>query len=55
MNLEYIWANVKIEPNVFLNAEAGPIIEIDDNAKIMANSVLVGPCYIGRRTTIDCL
>ncbi len=47
----YLGENVKIEPNVFLNAEAGPII-IDDYSRIMANSVIVGPCYIGRRSTI---
>ncbi len=47
----YIGDNVQIEPNVFLNANNGAII-IDDNAKIMANSVIVGPCYIGRRSTI---
>lgn len=43
--------NVKIEPMVVLNADEGEII-IDDNVKIMSNSVIYGPCYIGKNTTI---
>lgn len=43
--------NVTIEPMVVLNASAGAII-IDDNAKIMSNSVIYGPCYIGKNSTI---
>jgi UDP-N-acetylglucosamine diphosphorylase/glucosamine-1-phosphate N-acetyltransferase len=42
---------VKIEPFTYLNASEGPII-IDDNAKIMANSIIIGPCYIGKNTII---
>lgn len=42
---------VIIEPMVVLNASAGAII-IDDNAKIMSNSVIYGPCYIGKNSTI---
>lgn len=47
----YIAENVRIEPNVFLNAENGPII-IEEFSRIMANSVIVGPCYIGRHSII---
>jgi len=43
--------NVKIEPMVVLNADDGEII-IDDNAKIMSNTVVYGPCYIGKNTVI---
>ena len=43
--------NVIIEPGVFLNSSEGIII-IDDNAKIMANSVIIGPCYIGKNTIL---
>lgn len=43
--------NVIIEPMVVLNAEKGAII-IDDNAKIMSNTVIYGPCYIGKNSTI---
>jgi UDP-N-acetylglucosamine diphosphorylase/glucosamine-1-phosphate N-acetyltransferase len=43
--------NVTIEPMVVLNAENGAII-IDNNAKIMSNTVIYGPCYIGKNSTI---
>ncbi len=47
----FIGENVKIEPGVFLNSTEGTII-IDDNAVIMANSVIVGPCYIGNNSIL---
>lgn len=43
--------NVIVEPMVMLNAKDGPII-IDSSAKIMSNSVIYGPCYIGKNVTI---
>jgi UDP-N-acetylglucosamine diphosphorylase/glucosamine-1-phosphate N-acetyltransferase len=46
-----IGTNVKIAPGVVLDADEGVII-IDDNVKIMPNSVIVGPAYIGKNTTI---
>jgi UDP-N-acetylglucosamine diphosphorylase / glucose-1-phosphate thymidylyltransferase / UDP-N-acetylgalactosamine diphosphorylase / glucosamine-1-phosphate N-acetyltransferase / galactosamine-1-phosphate N-acetyltransferase len=47
----FIGNEVKIEPGVFLNSNEGTII-IDDNTLIMANSVIVGPCYIGKNSVI---
>ena len=40
-----------ILPGAVLDASEGVII-IDENAKIMPNSVITGPCYIGRNSTI---
>ncbi|MBS3740504.1 MAG: hypothetical protein KGY74_00065 [Candidatus Cloacimonetes bacterium] len=47
----FFGADVKVEPGVYLDAIAGPII-IDDNAKIMANAVIKGPTYIGKNSKI---
>lgn len=41
----------EIMPGVVLDASQGPII-IDENVKIMPNSVIIGPCYIGKNSTI---
>lgn len=46
-----IGENVKIAAGVVLDASEGPII-IDDNAKIMPNAVICGPCYIGKYSLI---
>lgn len=43
--------NVQIQPGCVLDASKGPII-IDDNAEIMAQAVIIGPCYIGKNTLI---
>lgn len=43
--------NVKIGANVVLDATFGYIL-IDDNATIQHNSVIMGPCYIGKNTII---
>ncbi len=50
-NSIYLGENVKIAPGVVLDASRGPII-IDDNADVMPNAVILGPCYIGRNTII---
>jgi UDP-N-acetylglucosamine diphosphorylase/glucosamine-1-phosphate N-acetyltransferase len=47
----YIGEGAKIAPGVILDATDGPII-IGANAKIMANSVLIGPCFIGDNSII---
>lgn len=47
----YIGKNVKIAPTVVIDASEGPVI-IDDNAKIMPQSTIIGPCYIGKNCTI---
>ena len=47
----FIGKNVQILPNAVLDATEGPII-IDDDAKIMPNVFIEGPCYIGKNTLI---
>lgn len=47
----YIGANVTIQPAVYLDASEGQII-IEDNAKIMAQSSIIGPAFIGKSTVI---
>lgn len=47
----YIGKNCKIKPGVVLDAEEGPIV-IDDNTAILANSVIMGPSYIGKGSII---
>jgi UDP-N-acetylglucosamine diphosphorylase/glucosamine-1-phosphate N-acetyltransferase len=46
-----IGKNVSISQGVVLDASAGTIL-IDDGAKIMYNSVIIGPCYVGKNTII---
>jgi len=41
----------KLAPGVVLDATEGPIV-LDENVKIMANAVLVGPVYVGKNSTI---
>jgi len=43
--------NVSIAPTVVLDASSGPIV-IDDNAKLMPQSTVIGPAYIGKNTII---
>lgn len=43
--------DAKLLPGCVLDASKGPIF-IDDGATIGANSVIQGPCYFGRQTTI---
>ncbi len=50
----FVGKNVKIEQNVVMDSSSGPII-IDDDAIIMANSVIYGPAYIGKKTIIKAL
>lgn len=47
----WIGEDATLKPGVVLDASDGPIV-IDDNALIMANAVLIGPCYIGKRSVI---
>jgi len=47
----HIAEGAKVMPGVVLDAEGGPIY-IDKGAKVMANAVVEGPCYIGEKTTI---
>jgi UDP-N-acetylglucosamine diphosphorylase/glucosamine-1-phosphate N-acetyltransferase len=47
-NDDDIWIGdeVEIEPGVYLDASQGPVV-LAQGAKIGANSVIMGPCYIG--------
>jgi UDP-N-acetylglucosamine diphosphorylase/glucosamine-1-phosphate N-acetyltransferase len=47
----HIGEGSEVGPGVILDAEGGPIF-ISKNAKIMANAVIEGPCFIGESTTI---
>lgn len=42
---------VTIAPGVVLDASEGPIV-IDDGVKIMAQSTIIGPCYIGKKSVV---
>ena len=44
--------NVRIGPGVVLDASKGPVV-IDESADVGANSVLQGPCHVGRYTAIS--
>ncbi|MCD4817154.1 MAG: hypothetical protein K8S23_00505 [Candidatus Cloacimonetes bacterium] len=50
----WIGENVEIKPGVVLDASEGAII-IDEGAKILPNSVIIGPVYIGKKTVIKAL
>ncbi len=50
----YVGLDVEIMPGVVLDASNGAII-IDDGAKIMANSVIIGPAYIGKKSLIKAI
>ena len=56
LNPYQIWIgkDAVIKPGVVLDATDGPII-IDENATIMANSVIMGPVYIGKNSKIKAL
>jgi UDP-N-acetylglucosamine diphosphorylase/glucosamine-1-phosphate N-acetyltransferase len=56
LNPYQIWIGegAEIKPGVVLDASEGPIV-IDEEAKIMANSVIVGPVYIGKKSVIKAL
>ncbi|HPI19153.1 MAG TPA: putative sugar nucleotidyl transferase [Candidatus Kapabacteria bacterium] len=47
----FISETADIMPGTVLDASNGVII-IDDNVKIMPNSVIIGPCFIGKNSTI---
>ena len=47
----WIGDKVKLKPGVVLDASGGPIV-IDDEATIMANAVIIGPCYIGKNSIV---
>jgi len=47
----WIGEGVEMKTGVVIDASHGPVV-IDENAVIMHNSVLIGPIYIGKKTTI---
>jgi UDP-N-acetylglucosamine diphosphorylase/glucosamine-1-phosphate N-acetyltransferase len=47
----WIGAKADIMPGVIIDATNGPVV-LDENIKIMANSVIIGPVYIGKNSTI---
>jgi len=47
----WLGEDVVLKPGVVLDASSGPIV-IDEGALVMPNAVLVGPCYIGKKSQI---
>ena len=47
----YLGNDCKIAPNVVIDASEGPVI-IDNNVKIMPNSVIFGPVFLGKNSII---
>jgi UDP-N-acetylglucosamine diphosphorylase/glucosamine-1-phosphate N-acetyltransferase len=50
----YVGRDVKLAPGVVLDASKGAVV-VDDGASIGANTVLNGPCYVGRNSQITAL
>jgi UDP-N-acetylglucosamine diphosphorylase/glucosamine-1-phosphate N-acetyltransferase len=47
----FISESATIKPNVVIDATDGPVI-IDEGATIMSGATILGPCYIGKNSTI---
>ena len=47
----WLGEGVVLKPGVVLDASEGPIV-IDEQAQVMANAVIIGPAYIGKRSLI---
>lgn len=47
----FLGERVQIAPNVVLDASSGPIL-IGNDVKIMPNSTIIGPCFIGDHSVI---
>ncbi len=47
----HIGAGVRVETGAVIDASEGPVI-LDHESKVMANTVIYGPCYVGRKTLI---
>jgi UDP-N-acetylglucosamine diphosphorylase / glucose-1-phosphate thymidylyltransferase / UDP-N-acetylgalactosamine diphosphorylase / glucosamine-1-phosphate N-acetyltransferase / galactosamine-1-phosphate N-acetyltransferase len=50
-NSIFIGNNVSVGANVVIDASEGPVV-IDDSARIMHGSTIIGPCYIGRNSSV---
>lgn len=53
LNPYNVWLgeDVDLKPGVIIDASDGPVV-IDEEAVVMHNSVIIGPCYIGKRSVI---
>jgi len=47
----WIGDDAKLSPGNIIDCSGGPVV-IDEGAKIMPNAVIIGPCYIGKNSTI---
>jgi len=47
----WIGDDAKLSPGNIIDCSGGPVV-IDEGAKIMPNAVIIGPCYIGKKSTI---
>lgn len=47
----WIGEGVVLKPGVVIDAAYGPVV-IDENAEVMSNSVIMGPCYIGKKSLV---
>jgi UDP-N-acetylglucosamine diphosphorylase/glucosamine-1-phosphate N-acetyltransferase len=47
----WIGENVDLKPGVVLDASDGPIV-LDQGARVLANAVITGPAYIGKRSLV---
>ena len=53
LNPYNVWLgeDVDLKPGVIIDASDGPVV-IDEEAVVMHNSVIIGPCYIGKRSVV---
>lgn len=47
----WIGENVELKPGVVLDASDGPIV-LDQGARVLANAVITGPAYIGKKSLV---
>ena len=47
----YIGNGVRVDAGAVIDASEGSVI-LDEECRVMANAVICGPCYVGKRTTI---
>ncbi len=47
----WIGEDVDLKPGVVLDASGGPIV-LDQGARVMANAVIMGPAYIGKKSLV---
>ncbi len=47
----WIGENVELKPGVVLDASEGPIV-LDQGARVLANAVITGPAYLGKKSLV---